>query len=340
MSPLKTSKPFCDFPELVDRLEDRGLIIPDKYKAVRKLSQIGYYRLSGFWYPCRKGKVDDMGEYVVDPKTKFPVREDQFQENVSFDNIVKLYLSDKKLRQLMLDAVERIEIQVRTVIANVMGHISPTAYENSDHIHPSQIKNFYDKDGNVRNAWSAWCERHNSVISRSKEDCIVWHIKNKKELPFWAAVEAWDFGLMSKYYEILKGKHQEVIAKKVGVIDKTCLVNWLQTINTLRNRCAHHSRMWNRSWAVSLKADLQSEYFVKLDLDKRALQRNYGMIAVLWYLIKTIGPSSEWLLNVADLIDTKPPLACCPYEAMGFPDETGFPREKFDLPLSSKKTEE
>jgi abortive infection bacteriophage resistance protein len=338
MSPLKPSKPYCDYSSLVDRLEDRGMIISDKSRAVRKLSQIGYYRLSGFWYPCRKGKVDDHGEYVTDPKTNLPVREDKFQDNVCLDDVVALYLFDKKLRQLMLDAIERVEIQIRTVIANVMGYYSPIAYENGDYINPIQRKNFYDKQGNVRNAWSAWCERHNGIISRSKEDCITWHIQNRKELPFWAVVEAWDFGIMSKYFEILNGKFQEAIARKVGVRDKTCLVNWLQTINTLRNRCAHHTRIWNRSWAAPLKPDSKSQYFEDLKLTTIALQRNYGMICVLWYLIKTLGPSSDWLAKVADLVDTKPQLACCPFSAMGLPDEKGFPRANFGLPITKKNS--
>jgi hypothetical protein len=85
---------------------------------------------------------------------------------------------------------------------------------------------------------------------------------------------------------------------------------------------------------------VKSQYFIELGLDKRALQRNYGMIAVLWYLVRALGPRSKWLQNIADLIDTKPQLACCPYEAMGFPNETGFPREKFGLPLRSTPVEE
>jgi abortive infection bacteriophage resistance protein len=41
-------KPHRNYSELVSLLEKRGMIIPDKKRAERKLSQIGYYRLSGF----------------------------------------------------------------------------------------------------------------------------------------------------------------------------------------------------------------------------------------------------------------------------------------------------
>ena len=336
MTNLKSSKEFRDYECLVDLLIGRGMIVPDRDRAIRKLSQIGYYRLSGFWYPCREGKKGEDGRYLTDIKTQLPIREDTFQPDVSFDDIVHLYLIDKKIRQLMLDAIERIEIQLRTCIAHALGYNDPLAYEKDEYINPTQKKNWYDKNGNLRNVWIEWSMRHNDLISRSKEDSLIWHKLKNKEIPIWVAVESWDFGLTSKYYEIILGKYQEIISKKMGVIDKKCLINWLQTINTLRNRCAHHSRIWNRSWSSPLRTDRNLSYFNELKLDEKALRRTYGIICVIWYLVKTLGPSSDWLERVADVVDSKPVLSCCPFGAMGFPDETGFPREKFSLP--PKKT--
>ena len=54
---ISPTKPHRSYKELVALLEKRGMIIPDKQRAERKLSQIGYYRLSGFWYPCRQVKT-------------------------------------------------------------------------------------------------------------------------------------------------------------------------------------------------------------------------------------------------------------------------------------------
>ena len=57
----KPPKPFRSYSERVDLLSARGMDVgPDPQRAVRKLSQIGYYRLSGFWYPCREIEVDQM----------------------------------------------------------------------------------------------------------------------------------------------------------------------------------------------------------------------------------------------------------------------------------------
>ena len=103
MHSLAPPKPYKNYKELVEILEARGMIIPDGKRAERKLSQIGYYRLSGFWYPCREFSNTPNGDII---------RKDSFQRNINFNDIIKLYLFDKNLRLLMLDAIERIEIHI------------------------------------------------------------------------------------------------------------------------------------------------------------------------------------------------------------------------------------
>jgi hypothetical protein len=50
------------------------------------------------------------------------------------------------------------------------------------------------------------------------------------------------------------------------------------------------------------------------------------------HLVKNIGPSSTWISTVANHIDTLPKNERLQFAAMGFNDENGFPRKKFDLP--------
>ncbi|WP_200802466.1 Abi family protein [Desulfopila aestuarii] len=308
------------------------MAIDDDARAIRKLSQIGYYRLSGFWYPCRKPKTDNDGNYLKDEKTKLPLRHDNFQENVNISDIIDLYLFDKKLRQLMLDAVERIEIFMRSIIAHEIGKIDPLAYEKEDFINPKIIKT-KRKKGNVVNYWFDWLHRLNHLVDISKEDSIISHKANNKPIPFWAVVECWDYGLMSKYFENMNGRCQNLVAKRLDLDNATMLTNWLVEIGLLRNKCAHHSRIWNRDFSnpISLKGVQNDPYFQKLNLDEHARKKLYGRIAVIWYLIKKIGPGSTWLLRVADLVDSKPPVDSCPFTAMGFKDNSGFPRELFSI---------
>ncbi|HGC0098200.1 TPA: Abi family protein, partial [Escherichia coli] len=62
------------------------MIINDRNRAIRKLSQVGYYRLSGFWYPSRIIATTDKG---------LSYRTDRFLAGTSFEKTYDLYLFDK-----------------------------------------------------------------------------------------------------------------------------------------------------------------------------------------------------------------------------------------------------
>lgn len=330
--PASDTKPHLEYPALINKLKIRGMLVPDEARAIRKLSQIGYYRLSGFWYPCRRPKYDQHGNFLKDSETRLPIRDDRFQDNVNINDIIELYLFDKKLRQLMLDGIERIEIYMRSIIAHEIGKLDPLAYEKEEFVNPKVLKT-KRKNGKAVNYWYEWIDRLCHLIQVSNEDCIVWHKMRNKPIPFWAVVECWDFGLMSKYFENLNGRCQNKVVKRLDIENASTVINWLTEINILRNKCAHHSRIWNREARnpISIKGLDADPYFGKLNLSSDARHRNYGQIAIIWYLVKKIGPSSEWINKVADLVDSKPALDCCPFTAMGFPDNSGFPRQAFDL---------
>ncbi|MGF6408188.1 abortive infection bacteriophage resistance protein [Pseudomonas frederiksbergensis] len=108
------------------------------------------------------------------------------------------------------------------------------------------------------------------------------------------------------------------------------LSRWMQQTSHLRNRCAHHTRIWNQASPNPLAVHA-APYFQTLGLDQYALKRLYGLVAVIWFLLQRIAPASTWIREVADLIDTKPSMPGCTFKAMGFPDETGFPRKLFGI---------
>ncbi|WP_404909737.1 Abi family protein [Paenochrobactrum sp. BZR 201-1] len=322
-------KPFKSYADLCTLLEARGMTTANRNRMERKLAQVGYYRLSGFWYPCRRFKVDDYGQTVICNVTNAPLRDDDFTENTTFEKVFDLYLFDKKLRIALLDAIERIEVQVRSIIAHEMGYHDPLAYQNSSFINPKQTKNFIKKDGSIGNIYSDWIARQNSQVGRSKEDYILWHRSNGIVMPFWVVIEAWDLGTISKYFEILKASHQNRICRRLNISSPKILVSWLKEINILRNRCAHHARVWNQRQSSALVVPNGDPYFQKISLTTDGLNRIYGMIAVIWYLVRQIGPNSHWLLEVADIVNKKPDIPTCPFSSMGLPDEKGFQEDLF-----------
>ena len=103
--------------------QDRGLIIPDLARADRYLSFIGYYRLSAYTIPFQK------------PVTVNSSALHQFKANTSFDDVLNLYIFDRELRLLVMDAIERIEVAIRAQICNVLCDQSGNAFWYTDEQH-------------------------------------------------------------------------------------------------------------------------------------------------------------------------------------------------------------
>ena len=327
MAALYPPKPFKSFPELAALLSARGMAVSDPARTERKLGQVGYYRLSGFWFPCRQYALVADGQVQISAQTGKPVRQECFVPGTKFDDVFALYLFDKRLRLLMLDALERIEIFVRSAIAHEVGYHNAMAYQDLAYMNPVQTRSYVDKRGATRNPWLEWSKRQQEQVNRCQEDHIAWHRQAGRSMPFWVVAEAWDFGTVSKYFEMLKGSLQNKVCARLGVSNAKVLRVWLQELNTLRNRCAHHTRIWNQSLGKPLPL-LSEPFFQNLDLDAEARSRLLGLVAVVSFLVCKIGPNSTWIRDVADVIDTKPDLPGCGWAALGISGNS-FPRSAF-----------
>ena len=95
------SKPPLSVIDQIKLLKTRGLQIPDEERATRYLHNISYFRLSGYMYPFLKDK-----------------KQHQYKDNTAFEDILNLYRFDRELRQLVFASIEKIEIAIRSQIAN------------------------------------------------------------------------------------------------------------------------------------------------------------------------------------------------------------------------------
>jgi len=96
------NKPHLTIDEQITLLQSRDLLINNPKRAARHLSNISYYRLSAYMLPY---KIVENGVY-----------QDKFKKYTTWEFIYDLYVFDRKLRLLIFDAVERIEIAIRTQI--------------------------------------------------------------------------------------------------------------------------------------------------------------------------------------------------------------------------------
>src|SRR5690554_11653 len=284
------NKQWKSFEEQLQLLKSRGLLVDDEQAALDYLERIGYYRLSGYWYSFRRFEESENG-----PKK----RADSFFEGSHFEDAVKLYVFDKKLRLLVLDAIERIELAIRVDVAHLLGRFDERAHENSELFDGNFSKKKRGREQKTQHEF--WLEKYNKALKQNRELAFVKHYQNKYGyLPVWVAIEIWDFGMLSKIYEGLLFRHRQEIANKYSVGDVKLFVQWVKSLNYIRNVCAHHTRLWNLNVVENAKVALGFEW------QPADTKRTFYYLCVIQHLMKIICPNSQWKNRVRQLIDEFP----------------------------------
>lgn len=294
---MSNVKPWKSFANQLDILKDRGLLVDNEDAALDYLERIGYYRLSGYWYSFRQqAQMDDGGKVTW-------FRQDEFLPNSHFKDAVHLYVFDKKLRLLALDALERIELAIRVDIAHTLGQLNIHAHEEAACLHGNFAKKI-GKNGKTEHDY--WLAKYQSYVRRARREPFVKHYMDKYgRLPVWVAIEIWDFGLLSKLYAGMQYQHKEQVAHKYGAKSGKAFEGWLRGLNFIRNVSAHHSRLWNINVLERAAPITDDGYWQQLNT-----ARPFYYFCLLKRLLDVICPNSSWSNRFALLINEFPEVGC------------------------------
>ena len=219
------TKPALTLEQQADLLLSRGLKDISKENLVNKLSSINYYRLRGYTYPYQDNSLEDT----------------PFLKTNSWNFIWNDYVMDNRLRGLLFESISHIEIALRTQIELVMSlKYGSTWYTDSRYFFNTD---FFNK--NLEELEKCW-ERSEEEFKKHYETKYI-----ETELPpSWMIFETSTFGLTSKYYESINNSYSEKaeIAKYFGFgkAQVFIFISWLRHLTTIRNVCAHHSRLFSR----------------------------------------------------------------------------------------------
>lgn len=298
---MSYTKPWRSYQEQLDQLAARGLGVTDRALALDYLERIGYYRLSGYWYPFRQRSgpvalLSSGGGRPAKAKTRVETLIlDEFKPGATFENAVDLYVFDKKLRLLVMDALERIEIALRVDISHVLGGLDRFAYLRPELFHENFSLHLDPEAGVTKH--HAWLAKHAQLISRSREE-FVRHNREKYGLPLaiWVACEVWDFGTMSTLYNGMREAEQDAISLQYGITNGRVFASWLRSLNYLRNVCAHHSRLWNRNIVDQPKLPAATEvpWIALFEADAHARARCYLLLCLARHILRVVNPRSTW----------------------------------------------
>lgn len=237
-------KPATTIDDQISLLKERGMA-GDEGLMCRWLETVGYYRLSAYWLP-----------FEVYPPAG-ATRSKVFPPGSQFADIVDVYVFDRKLRLLVTEAIERVEIAIRSRWTNRM------TLAHGAHAHLQ--REYFSSGYNHVALLSQLCAR-----VESSSEVFVEHYRRKYGEPFlpplWMVTELMTLGELSRWFAATKDpKVKDAVARDLGLPSRDVLDGTLQLLSYIRNICAHHGRLWNRHTVKRLplikrfKADLVVE---------------------------------------------------------------------------------
>ena len=288
---MKYNKIPLEIPAQILKLKNRGLKFGNEKKAANYLSNISYYRLRAYTYPFQDNNSYDH----------------PFDVPISFEQIIDLYVFDRKLRLLIFDGIEKIEIAFRT---QIIYHFALT-YGSHWQTKPELFRN--------KDWFESQLDSLQKEIDRSNETFIK-HYRNKYtkplEPPCWMTLEVCNMGLLSKIFQNLKkGKEKEAVTNHFGLSNVVLLENWMLCFSTLRNICAHHCRVWNRRLtSIKFPTNPKNPFLKNQNIYPNKL---YSTLSCIQYVLNIISPGNTFSKRLKELIKTCP---LAQTKEMGFPD--------------------
>jgi len=256
------------------------LVVRDPATAAAFLNHVSYYRFSGY---C----------------LAFELARHTFIPHTTFEHIKAAYEFDRVLRDLITEALEVIELDVRAAVACHFGQ-THAAFGHTD---PTKFYRLFDHQ--------TWLDKLHDETKRSSE-LFVTHYRATyagfPDMPIWIAVEVMSFGAISQMFKGMLRPDQKAIAHRYGR-QPNDLASWLHHMVYVRNLCAHHARLWDRIW--SIKPDLPAGKAWSPPL----LHSNNRLFATLLILSSMLSKcptmsafTTSWHKRVEDLLANPPML--------------------------------
>lgn len=301
-------KPWASIAEQVEILVSRGL--KDARDFEHYLSQVGYYRLSGYSYPMR--------QFTPGLESRISHRRlDVFLPDAKMSHVVALYEFDESLRQAVWQGLSRLEIALRFDIGHTLGRHDPYL-----HLHVTQLWTTGPKAERARKFET----KLNQTQRRSSEEFVKHHHQMYSgEMPMWVITEILEFGLLVNLYSLAPYEQRKRIAS-IYQCRSDELESWLRTLNYMRNLCAHHARLWNRKIVIkpAIKYRTHDQY---LQPSLLSPGKPFATLAILIYLLQRKGFTDQAKAIAATLARFPALIPGCSIH------DTGAPPQWQTLPL-------
>lgn len=312
-------KPAIGVAAQLELLKARGLNVHDEQRASCFLQAVSFFRLTPYMRPFQDGQ---------DPNHRF-IPESGFRD------LARLYDFDRRLRLLVMDAIERVEVAVRAVISNRMGplhgahwYMDPQLFKR-DYRHTELLAAIRKKQEDALRAYSRECARINEAAwteirkqqvkqQKARENYARYYplvYDHPQLMPGWAALEELTLGELSHLFSgLARDADQKAIAGQLS-LPAPLLRSWLHALTVIRNICAHHARLWNREPGIRAEQPKSGAIpWPQHGMEPNAQHRVYTVLCLLNVLMQQVSPHTSWNVRLTALLDEFPEIAL---KAMG-----------------------
>lgn len=232
------TKPYQTPQQLITTLQSKNLIVQNVQDAEEVLSNINYYKFKIYLHPFLDPTI---------PK--------KYINGTKFEDALELYRFDDKLRDILFSIIGRIEIKLKTKLDKAISSFTNDIFWYLDPQY-YKLKRLFEVNSLLNKLNNSFISSQEVYAEHYKANYYNDNSDNYKALPpFWIISELMTLGDISKFYALLdiqkfniprpRSNKLEQLANEFGASSVSSLVSWVYAIRDIRNRCAHHSRLWN-----------------------------------------------------------------------------------------------
>lgn len=219
-----------------------GMTTKQLHNAIcERLHHISYTRFSQYWNPRYDNRA---GQRV-------------FVTGTHWEDVVDLYMFDRRLRNLFFDAIARIEISMRAAIAHQWAKAMQSPYPHSRQFFCGLARDYSSKPARRskknQSSYHYMMDKADETFAHAKKQGGIASryaaYADVSAMPVWEFIDFCTFGPLSTL--LAHGLVQAVklpVAHTFGFSDVQEFVSVISLLHLIRNECAHQGRIWNREW--------------------------------------------------------------------------------------------
>ncbi len=301
------SKPARSISEQIALLKSRNMLFNDEQEAEHFLRNISYYRLKGYWWDMQLDKTT----HALKP-------------NTYFEDIIERYNFDRHLRLILFDAIERIEVALRTKMINHLSMSYGGLWYKDASLFDANTVTYKNNNVEVTKTNHQFAlEELQKEFKRSKEIFIKDHQNRypNQDADAWKTLEVASMGTLSKLYKNLNHQLPEkaLIAQGMGLNLSSELSSWLEAMAYVRNITAHHSRLWSRNMVKRPALNInnpQNDWFLQPFINSNIYNKKpFLIISAMIYICNKVTPNHQVKSKIIELINDNPKI---PIYKLGF----------------------